>query len=280
MTMSMRYQYAFRVCSASAMRPADRPEYRNPPVVEVAIGLRFNRLTTFRQAHFGMFWAEVRDRYPRTVDRPKKQNIPLPIDGAVPTFQIEMADSAPTDLAWFSSADDVRLLQLQDDMLLLNWRKTDQSLPYPRFGELEPEFWRAWAALERVSSERPVPIEVEVTYVNRIDTDNMAFLVGYSPDQGNATSDLKQVAQRHAETFRVPEIGDRDGYLTVETTQAHSADGVPHYLMSLSLRCHVHAAGSDSQVSLGPVLDDASDLITRRFTALTTVDWHKKWDRI
>ncbi len=276
----MRYQYAFRVCSASVMRPPDRPEYRNPPVAEVAIGLRFNRLTAFRQAHFGMFWAEVQDQYPETVDRPKKQTIPLPIDGAVPTFKIEMADSAPTDLAWFTSADKVRLLQLQDDMLLLNWRKVNEDLPYPRFRELEPEFWRAWAVLERVSDEKPAPTEVEVTYVNRIDTDDLSFLVGYSPDQRQATRDLQQVAQRHAATFRVPEIGDGDGYLTVETTQAPSADGVPHYLVSLSLRCHVHAAGTDSKVSLAPVLDEASDLITRRFTDLTTAEWHEKWQRI
>jgi len=62
-----------------------------------------------------------------------------------------------TDLAWFSSVDNTRLLQLQDDMLLLNWRKTGSSATYPRFNELEPEFWRAWTVLEGVADDPLVP---------------------------------------------------------------------------------------------------------------------------
>jgi len=260
------------------MRPADRPEYGNAPVVEVAIGVRFERLRKFRQAHFGMFWNQLRNDYPTTVDRPKKQNVALPVDGATPSFQFEMTDSAPTDLAWFISQDDTRLLQLQDDMLLLNWRKVNEVSPYPRFRELKPEFWRAWTLLGSISDEQLTPVEVEVTYVNRVDSPDLSFLNGFDASQLAATSDLQQIAQRNTATYRVSGIGDQDGYLTVETTKAHSTDGIPHYLMSLSLRCHVHATESP-QVSVGPVLDRASDLITRRFTALTTSEWHQTWKR-
>lgn len=48
----------------------DLPEFKSPPVIEVVCGVQFEPLPGFLSVHFGEFWARIRDRYPRTEDRP------------------------------------------------------------------------------------------------------------------------------------------------------------------------------------------------------------------
>src|ERR1035438_10399713 len=51
-------------------RPVDLPDFANPPVAEVVLSVQFEALSRMRAAHFGLFWARIRDRYPRTEERP------------------------------------------------------------------------------------------------------------------------------------------------------------------------------------------------------------------
>jgi uncharacterized protein (TIGR04255 family) len=40
------------------------PDYKNPPVIEVACGISFETIEKLRGPHFGLFWKKVRKKFP------------------------------------------------------------------------------------------------------------------------------------------------------------------------------------------------------------------------
>jgi uncharacterized protein (TIGR04255 family) len=143
-----------------ALRPADLPDYERPPIDEVVLGVQFRRFQGFSQAHVGLIWNEIRDRYPRTEDQPPivqlspalPPGLPLQFAG-VGLFRV-----------WLISADDTRVLQIQNDRLLHNWRRRNNA-EYPRFESLAKEFLEQFNRFERLIG--PCSLEqVEVTYIN------------------------------------------------------------------------------------------------------------------
>src|SRR4051794_4820338 len=102
------------------------PEYERPPIDEVVVGVQFEPLKDFHVAHLGRFWSKVRDRYPLTEDQPP---LPAQIEHPEPkpaesrlTFATGIV---PTPRSWFLDNSKNRLLQLQHDRFLRNWRRTE-----------------------------------------------------------------------------------------------------------------------------------------------------------
>lgn len=159
-------------------RPADLPDYEDLPVVEVAISVQFKPIREFRQGHLGLFWSAIRADYPTTQDHPRVeggiQTLDEPEQG--PAFQIELLDSPPSNRAWFVSADDSLLVQVQDDRFIHNWRHSGG--PYPRFETLLNIFWQRFDTFREVLDASglpaPQPRQAEVTYVNWIGTEDLA----------------------------------------------------------------------------------------------------------
>jgi uncharacterized protein (TIGR04255 family) len=44
--------------------PQSLPDYNNPPVIEVVSGISFETIEKFGGQHLGLFWQNVRDKYP------------------------------------------------------------------------------------------------------------------------------------------------------------------------------------------------------------------------
>jgi uncharacterized protein (TIGR04255 family) len=55
--------------SRAVKRPADLPDYDNPPVNEVVIGIQFEH-TAITGAHIGLFWEELRNEFPKASEQP------------------------------------------------------------------------------------------------------------------------------------------------------------------------------------------------------------------
>jgi hypothetical protein len=50
------------------------PDYENPPVVETILGVQFERLPGFRNAHLGAFWKTLNtEEWPEVSDAPPLQ---------------------------------------------------------------------------------------------------------------------------------------------------------------------------------------------------------------
>lgn len=106
--------------------PAERAPFELklslPPIKEVACGFEFDSLPGLDALQLGRVWAEAFPDYPRAIPQ-----APIPDAGGL---QVHLG--APEIRAWFVSDDDSRVVQLQRDRLIYNWRKVE-SLGYPRF---------------------------------------------------------------------------------------------------------------------------------------------------
>jgi len=267
-------------------RPPDLPDFASPPVVEVVIGVQFEPMKAFRQAHVGLFWNEVRAEYPIVSDQPRLET-PIETPGAMhvgPTFKLELADTPPTHRAWFATLDESLLLQVQDDRLIHNWRHRGGG--YPRFEPLLDRFWDHFTRFEGILqavglSPRPLQ-QAEVTYVNWIQADSM---VEFFRPSTAARLDVRGVGpQPVAELWSARYPVARDdrliGSLGVETNAAVRIEkgAVSNgFQLALTFRAPLVAEVSNDDVS--NLLLVGRDAIVRSFTSLTTDEMHERWGR-
>lgn len=152
-------------------------EYDSPPIVEVAIGLKFQRVEKLSAPYFGLFWGDVHDLFPNA-----QQVSPNVTSGG----DLNLSDLPIR--CWYTSADQHRLLQLQRDSFYFNWRKTvgDESDGYPEWSKLWPEFQSYHRKLEdffvRYEFQSLAPTEYEVSYVNFIPYSEMKPHLANPPD--------------------------------------------------------------------------------------------------
>lgn len=141
------------------------PKFSNPPVVETVIGVQFPELRGFSNVHFGLYWEQLRDRYPRFQDKPR---IPSML---APTAGLHLMPGGTPDRVWFMSADEQgELIQLQPNRFHFNWRGQGQS--YPEFETNSRKFFEEFDRLKSFCATRaidvPVPEICEVTYFNHL----------------------------------------------------------------------------------------------------------------
>lgn len=119
------------------------------------------------------FAAAVKDEFPH-----REQHAPLPPmveDFGVPsgpTFQLQFGDQFMLPRSWFVSRDGSHVIQLQGDRVVLNWRRTGDDAPYPRYDGLRPmldaHLGRLLKLVQAAGGPEPTINFCEVTYVNQI----------------------------------------------------------------------------------------------------------------
>ncbi len=155
------------------------PDFDDPPVVETVLGVEFAPLEKWSIPHFGLFWHEVRDEYPGFEVQP-------PLDSQIERFGREVRREArqpqmvkfevlsqPPIRCWFIDQSGRRLLQVQNDRFVHNWRKVGPAETYPRYESIRPIFEREWERfcrfLESNALGTPEVRQCEVSYVNHLD---------------------------------------------------------------------------------------------------------------
>lgn len=150
----------------------DLPSFCAPPVDEVAIAVQFQGIDRFSLA-YGTFYESVRERLPEfeehdpiaiqfeTFGRPRDQ---------LPEFSLE---AFSLRRGWYVSADGHKVVQLQPNRLVQNWRRQSGVGEYPRFPAVLTEFWNSFEALESVTRglglAMPEINQADVTYFNNIE---------------------------------------------------------------------------------------------------------------
>jgi uncharacterized protein (TIGR04255 family) len=109
----------------------------------------------------GLYRATIRDEYPQYEDA-------VPVVGGVGVALFP----APQRGLYFSEKRDV-LVQLQQTMFYLNWRRLGPDEPYPRFEPQRDRFIREWERLQGFLAREKVPLPIvgacQVSYVNHIE---------------------------------------------------------------------------------------------------------------
>ena len=136
--------------------------FKNPPIHEVALGYSFLARPDLLVPYLGQFWAEIQGEYP------KCQHAAPIVDNS----NFDPIGEFPLPRLWFTSEDGSRLVQLQQDRLIFNWRDIGRDEPYVRFPAIRAEFERIQRIFEtyvqRVTGQAIHPAGFILTYVNII----------------------------------------------------------------------------------------------------------------
>ena len=150
------------------------PDYERPPVVETILGVQFDRLTNFKNAHLGGFW--------KTLDNAEW---PVVLDASLLPTQFErFTDSAkwansgqfmltqdPSCRLQIKSNSGDRMIQIQNGRLHFNWLKQTGGV-YPRYESVRENFVGTYKRFTDFVNREEVgdfrPNQWEVTYLNHI----------------------------------------------------------------------------------------------------------------
>jgi uncharacterized protein (TIGR04255 family) len=262
------------------------PEYDKPPVTEVVLGVQFRELEGLRTAHTGLYWQTIRKDYPQILDQvPLSPVLELFDEPVPPGPSVRFAPLPPLRRCWFLDASGNRLVQVQPERFLHNWRKVTGSEEYPRYSSIGKEFERLWRGfLDFVKTEKigdVVPNQWEMTYVNHI----------YQGEDWETLADLPKL-------FACWSGSTSSGYLEVpETTDVRLSFVFPKEHGRLHARWNVRFQPAENrkllrlEMTARGKLDSAEpeDLlrcldmghrwIVLGFTDLTTDTAHKLWRR-
>lgn len=140
--------------------------FKKPPLNEVALGYSFLPRPDLLVPHLGRFWGEIADGYPKCqhanpiIDRP----------------EADLTSDIPLPRLWFLSDDESRLIQLQRDRLIFNWRDLGKGGQYGRFPGVRSEFERVRQLfelyVEKATGQPIAAAAYSLTYVNIIKVAN------------------------------------------------------------------------------------------------------------
>lgn len=256
------------------------PEYKKPPINEVACGLRFQPLSQFYLPYTGLFWEKIKKDFPEC-----QHAQPLLSDSTVMT--VDGITGLPLPRIWFLSANKQELVQLQPDCFFYNWRKLGEPGAYPRFPTIILSFKKLLqifvAFLAEVKLSPVVPVRYELTYVNHIpkgegwqsieDIGNLLMDVRWDTRQGRFLPAPQNITWRAQ--FDLP---DGAGTLSVSLNQVtRVTDQTP------ALRLDIQATGIPKDTSLDalwPWFELAHTWIVKGFEDLTHPETQSKvWEK-
>lgn len=155
----------------------DKVRFANPPISEVGLTVMFDAPTVYAPYNVATFHGLVRDDYPFAQQQPPLVDLaPFPTHGdPAPEVGIRFGEAPTLNRWWFMTADARRVLQVQENMLALNWRKfagEGTAGPYPGFSQLLAEFERYVDGVRSVSRpsgfQFPKPVMCELLLDNLV----------------------------------------------------------------------------------------------------------------
>jgi uncharacterized protein (TIGR04255 family) len=270
------------VSNTASKRPDHLPDFIQPPLNEVALGVQFATPTGYQQILAGEVWNLFRKEYPQVQEQapiaPAFETFGLP----TPSGQLSFVTGASHDRFWFLREEGDELIQFQNDRLLHNWRKiAGGGNEYPRFehmiGKFDDELKRFQNYINGLAPQTLNVNQCEVSYINHIvappEQDLMASKWLRFVSFGGSNPDDFKVGFR--EIIR-DEAGKPQGRLIGEAVSALDQGGQQIIAFTITVR------GAPKEPKIESALNFISkgrELIVSRFTELTTDYAHTIWRR-
>ncbi len=272
-------------------RPETLPNFESPPVVEVVLGVQFERISGFKAIHAGFLWEKFRDGFPLTQEQPPLspvfETFGTNTGRNVPKFEF-VSGPPPTPRLWFLDNEQTQLIQFQPDRFIHNWRKVQKDDVYPRYGKIKADYQGELSILREFFDDLLLgelrPNQCEVSYVNHIISladEDLCSQPG-KVFQFLGKSFAPEVFDKLEDTrfqMRFPLFSDDDtpvGRLHVNAQPGLSSDGTPMIELTLTAR---GVPLSPTVEAASQFLDFGRDKIVRAFAALTTEEMHNRWRR-
>ena len=261
------------------------PNYENPPLEEVVLGVQFEHLKNFSAALAGIFWNKIRDRYPTSEDQPQlfhQKEFPE----LRPSQENQLIQVPLSPRNWFISRDKTELIQVQRDRFVRNWRRIKGNETYPRFGQLFGQFKRDWMAFLAFAKEEglgEVKIDqCELNYVNHLEKGSgwdafseIGKVFSFVKPSSRSGLLVEPESLSWSGAFKLP--NDR-GRLTVDINPAFRGRDFK-MILSMSLSARGSPAGETTEAAL-PWFEMAHEWIVRAFDDLTEPAMHSLWKKL
>jgi uncharacterized protein (TIGR04255 family) len=262
------------------------PEFENPPVIEVALSVQFDRIDV-ATPQLSLVWYRFRDRFCRVEDKPELEAAFErfgPTEKRAPGVRFELGNT-PGLRFWFVNQSGHELVQVQRDRFVRNWRKTEDQPEYPRYSSLKAAFVSDWKAFEAFVIDELntslTPNQCEVTYVNIIEAGPSARL-----------SDVVAIVNdRYTDEFlSTPESGELQFRFTLKGKDEKPwgrlhVDAGPvtrakdnHSVIRLNMTARGNPSSQDFNGMIDS-LDSCHEAVVRGFASITTPTMHKAWGR-
>lgn len=268
------------------------PKFASPPVVEAVLGVQFEPLYELQPAHVGLFWGHFRDRFPKAETHPPLEHTIEQFRNQKP-LQVQLQVGAGSEAAamrfWFISTSGTELIQIQQDRLIVNWRRGDTHDAYPHFEQIRSlfgdvfEWFRTFIDQEGLGIIRPD--QCEVTYIDHIAPDavwqshsEMSKVVpAWSPPEDPEIGQLEE-ARVQARYLIPDERGRPLGRLAVTVAPAYRrVDGKPIFVMTTTARGRPDGDGIGG---ITRFFDRGHDSAVRAFYLMTSKAMHQAWGEI
>lgn len=261
----------------------DLPDFADPPIDEVVLGIQFDAIPAFRAVNTFQVWELFREEFPKVEDVPSLEPQLEIFGGSQPRASFAFGPMSLRPRSWFISSDDTHLIQFQDDRLLLNWRKRPAALgaghPYPRYESIADRFVscidRLGEFFSKTFGEKLRITQAEVSYINTIMMPELSCIGEYLNFIDVSAIEPESFAASFVE--RVSEPSGKNVarmYHELQTTPPGAQVTAARFTLT------VRGKPSDgTSTSARQFLDLGRRRIVTRFCELTTSAAQEKWGR-
>ena len=258
------------------------PEYARPPVVEVALAVQLGGAIGYKAHHLAEIARRWEDEYPNVEER-----TPLPtmrFGSNRPDLTLDVSDEIETPRLWLQSATGDRVVQLQQDRIVVNWKRGTNDGTYPRYRSIRKALLDAWdklrASINDLDLDMPQPSICEAQYINHLGSDQgwhsaedtQRFI---APWNGTMSDDFLPT-DPHGRMLLHFHLPDKSGWLNIEGWTTDRDGGEKLFVLRLASRGRAASPDIDGALDF---MDLAHEWIVRGFTSATTSDAHAKWGR-
>lgn len=272
--------------STMPLRPQHLPDYRNPPLNEVVLGIQFAPARGYQEIRAGEVWNLYKAEFPLVEELP-------PIAPMFETFGISRPSTIMNvglvtgpihNRFWFLSPEKTELIQFQQDRFLHNWRKVvDLNNEYPRFDKMIVDFEREAQLLENyfndLSPQNLLCNQAEVSYINQID-----FKKGEGRDKASDWFRFTNLGSAEPDDFSIVvrrnlknTSGVPTARLICEISTNFTPLGARIFVFTLTVR------GAPEGTTVAAALDllrVGREVIVTEFAAVTTDSAQEIWGRV
>lgn len=279
------------------MSPEKLPKFQNPPVVEMVLGVQFDLLAGFGNAHLGAFWQSLGEDWRKVIDapsiEPQFERFGEATRWRPAGVQLKFSQELHTRLQIRNVAAD-RMIQVQNGRLHYNWMGLGGG-QYPQYDTVRPEFDRAVGKFCQFLASESLgewqPNQWEVTYLNHIPKGT----VWETPEEWVQLFPSLAVLPFRPSGVRLESLGGEWHY-EIEPQQGRLHVNVSHgrvkrpgqdkddstqemIILNLTARGPL-PVGSDDKPDLDAGLRIGHETIVRAFKDLTSEKAHEYWGLI
>lgn len=155
-------------------RPENLPDFENPPINEVVMGVQFAPVQGYQQINAGEVWNLFKKDFPIVQEQPAIPPSFETFGFTSPPISFGFMSGANHDRFWFLKDDQRQIIQFQQDKFLHNWRKVGiDEEKYPRFENIISNFSAELKTLEvyfqkNFSTPSISVNQCEIAYINFI----------------------------------------------------------------------------------------------------------------